>query len=78
LLFRSTNNGSSGASLTYTHNQTIPQNIWNITHNLGKNPHIDFYDENGRLFIAYYEHIDNNNSKAIMNVSGIGTAECLA
>ena len=60
----------------YLYIQNTDQEIWNINHNLGSKPHIDFYDQDGLLFIAYYHHIDNNNSQVVLNFPSKGIAQC--
>lgn len=46
---------------TYVHTQTVAATVWNITHNLGKNPSITILDAAGDLSFAKPAFVDLNN-----------------
>ncbi len=68
---------SGGGDLSYTHNQSIAAQTWNIPHNLGKRPAIHIEDVSGNLMIPQIIHTDNNNAQAIFgNATYSGVAYC--
>ncbi len=68
---------SGGGDLSYTHNQSIAAQTWNISHNLGKRPAIHIEDVSGNEMIPQIIHTDNNNAQAIFgNATYSGVAYC--
>lgn len=45
---------------TYVFEQSSPQTIWTIVHNLGKNPSISVVDSSGNVVEGSYQYIDVN------------------
>lgn len=52
-------NASSGDK-NYIHNQIAPNNVWTITHNLGKFPSVTISDSTDRIVIGDIHFINNN------------------
>jgi len=52
----------------YLHNQALPLQVWNISHNLGKYPSVSVILSSGQVGLADVIHIDENN--LIINFSG--------
>ena len=54
--------------------QTTATSIWNIEHNLDKNPSVSVSDSAGSVIIGHVEYIDINNLKITFNAGFKGTA----
>lgn len=52
---------SSYIPTTYTHNQTVPLDIWTINHNLGRYPSVSIVDSAGTEVKGKIDYIDENN-----------------
>jgi hypothetical protein len=46
--------------LTFVYQQRVPALTWNVSHNLGKYPHVIVVDTNGNVVMANVQHIDVN------------------
>ena len=65
------------ASLTgqaYTHDQMIPNLVWNITHNLGFFPNVMTFDSAGTQIIGEVVHLDKNSMTITFSHSNAGEA----
>lgn len=65
------------ASLTgqaYTHDQMIPDLVWNITHNLGFFPNVMTFNSAGTQIIGDVQHIDKNSITITFSHSSAGMA----
>lgn len=49
------------SDLHFTYTQPSASAVWNITHNLGKNPSVSVADSAGTLVMGEVEYINNNN-----------------
>ena len=49
------------SDLHFTYTQSSASAVWNITHNLGKNPSVSVVDSAGSLVVGEVSYIDNNN-----------------
>ena len=58
--------------LNYTHYQNTPAQDWTITHNLGRKPSVTILDDQGVLWFADIEHLDNNTLVISFYSSGSG------
>jgi hypothetical protein len=52
---------SISSDLHFTYTQSPASAVWNITHNLGKNPSVSVVDSAGSLVVGEVSYIDNNN-----------------
>lgn len=50
----------NGGDKNYIHNQIAPNNVWTITHNLGKFPSVTISDSTDRIVIGDIHFINNN------------------
>lgn len=50
----------NGGDKNYIHNQIAPNNVWTITHNLGKFPSVTISDSTERIVIGDIHFINNN------------------
>ncbi len=50
--------GPAGSS--YTHTQSLPTNVWIITHNLGFYPNVSVFDSAGSQVLGEIDHLTNN------------------
>lgn len=60
----------------YPHDQPSAATVWNIHHNLGKNPAITCFDSTGRLIVGRVDHMDANYSIVTFNHAQSGRADC--
>ncbi len=61
----------------YTHLQTNPSSVWYVTHNLGYNPVVAIYDENGVEMEGLVDiDINNTSLRILFNTPVLGKAEC--
>lgn len=51
---------SQAGKSTYTHDQMVPQKVWNITHNLDCFPSVTVIDSSGRVVIGDVTYISKN------------------
>lgn len=65
---------TDSADLHYSHDQGVPSAVWNIQHNLNKNPSAIVTDTAGTVVIGQIEYIDLNNIVITFNASFSGTA----
>lgn len=68
------NTGSGGAN--YTHEQTIPANVWLIQHDLDKKPSITLVDTNEDVIEGDVQYIDMNRVLVTFNSAFTGKAYC--
>jgi hypothetical protein len=47
--------------LHFTYTQSSASAVWNITHNLGKNPSVSVADSAGTLVMGEVDYINDNN-----------------
>lgn len=59
---------------TYTHNQIIASDTWDIVHNLGKYPNVTIIDSAGSLVIGKINYVSNNEIKLTFSAAFSGTA----
>lgn len=64
--------GTPGGS--YTHNQGVPESVWEIEHNLGFYPNATVVDSGGTKVIGDVEYIDTNNIKLTFSGAFSGKA----
>lgn len=65
--------GAAGGSV-FEHVQSTPASTWNITHNLGRFPHVSLLEDDGTEFEADVVHSDNNTVVVIFPSPHTGTA----
>lgn len=68
--------GPIGLDLNYVHDQPIPNNTWNITHNLGKYCSVTVVDSAGSYVLGDVSYIDTNNAVVSFTTSFSGKAFC--
>lgn len=52
--------GSDAEDKYYRHQQSVPETVWTIEHNLNKRPAVESYDSSGDLIEGDIVHVDNN------------------
>mgnify|MGYP003648463338 FL=1 len=65
---------SGNADANYVHDQGTPIDVWNIAHNLNKNPSVMVIDSAGTVVSGRIEYIDLNNIKLTFNAPFSGEA----
>lgn len=60
----------------YIHEQSSASNVWNVIHNLGKNPAVSTVDSSGKVVYGNIEHITDNEMKITFNYPFSGKAYC--
>jgi hypothetical protein len=45
---------------TYIHDQAIPANVWEVSHNLGKYPSVSIVDSAGNVVVGEVQYKTNN------------------
>lgn len=60
----------------YVHNQSIPNDVWNVYHNLQKRPAIHIEDSTGQEIITQIVHVTNNYLRVYFGKPYVGTAHC--
>lgn len=68
--------GGGDGDKNYTFVQSTDAFIWNITHNLGKNPSVTVVDSGGNIIEGAVNYIDSNNVQVQFNVETRGVAYC--
>lgn len=72
----STGGGGGSGDKYHVHNQGSDAFIWNITHNLNKNPSVTIVDSGGNVIEGFVNYIDSNNVQVQFNVETRGVAYC--
>ena len=67
---------SLAKSLTKTHDQGVPAEVWNVHHGLGKYPSVIVKDSAGTTVEGQIELIDKDNIKLTFSAAFAGTAYC--
>ena len=63
-------------SAAYTHEQTIPANVWLIDHDLNKKPSITLVDTDENVIEGDVQYIDENRALVTFNKAFKGKAYC--
>jgi hypothetical protein len=64
--------GATGGSFTY--NQTSPQTVWTVVHNLGYNPNVTTMDTANSVIEGNYNYVDINTLQISFNTATSGIA----
>lgn len=64
------------ASESYTHTQTVPADIWTVTHNLGKRVSVSVTDSTDQAIVAQITWIDDNTVQVDFNGLMTGYVYC--
>lgn len=64
--------GPAGGS--YTHNQTSPQLVWVVNHNLGFNPAVTTLDTAGSVIEADFDYLNSNSLEITFTTATSGIA----
>lgn len=59
---------------TFTYEQATASDVWEIQHNLGRNPSVVIVDSAGNVFYPAVQYIDENNIVVTMNGATTGKA----
>lgn len=59
---------------TFTYEQAIASDTWEIQHNLGRNPSVVIVDSSGNVFYPAVQYIDENKLIVTMNGATTGKA----
>jgi len=65
---------NSGGDLNFTYTQASTALVWNITHNLGKNPSVSVADSAGTWVVGQVDYINNNELTITFNAAFQGVA----
>ena len=68
--------GDTGSDLHYLHEQFIPLNIWNITHNLNKYCSVTIVDSAGSTVIGDVDYLSLNQIRLTFSGAFSGKAFC--
>lgn len=66
---------AEGSRPTYTHQQSSPDSVWVINHNLGIKPLIQVYNTGSQLITGNIVHISNQQTIAYFSTSVAGYAK---
>lgn len=65
---------NAGGDLNFTYTQASTALVWNITHNLGKNPSVSVADSAGTWVVGQVDYINNNELTITFNAAFQGVA----
>jgi hypothetical protein len=65
---------NSGGDLNFTYTQASTALVWNITHNLGKNPSVSVADSAGTWVVGQVDYINSNELTITFNAAFQGVA----
>ena len=65
---------NSGGDLNFTYTQASTALVWNITHNLGKNPSVSVADSAGSWVVGQVDYINSNELTITFNAAFQGVA----
>lgn len=68
--------GGAGDDARYTHIQPGANTVWDINHDLGKEPAVQAFSTSGKKLNGQLEHIDLNNARITFNHANAGKATC--
>lgn len=58
----------------YVHTQTVPDDVWVVTHNMGRHPSVSVVDSGDTMVIPDVHYIDDNNLQVLFGTATSGKA----
>lgn len=66
--------GDVADDVNYVHSQAVPDDVWEVTHNLGKHPAVHVEDSAGTEVVGGVTHLDNDSLTITFSAPFSGSA----